>query len=72
MNNAIDTLAQSPALVTLVTTQGSSVANEILAQVRQRAVQSDGRAEALVRRILRRRPRGALPLERQGLMIDEP
>jgi hypothetical protein len=72
MNDAIDTLAQSPALVTLVTTQGSSVANEILGQVRQRAVQSDAKAEALIRRILRRRPRTALPPERQGLMIDEP
>jgi hypothetical protein len=72
MNDAIETIAQSPALVTLVTTQGSSVANEILGQVRQRTAQSDNRIEGLVRRILRRSPRTALPPERQGLTIDEP
>jgi hypothetical protein len=71
MNSAIDTLSQSPALVTLVTTQGTTVASEIRDQVRAGAARSDSRVEALIRRVLRRRPRAALPRERRGLMIDE-
>lgn len=71
MEDAIETLAQSPALVTLVTTQSSSVAGEILGQVRRRAADSDGRIEALARRILRRPERTALPPDRRGLTIDQ-
>lgn len=71
MNEAIDTLAKSPALVDLVTTQSTSVVAEILEEVREHGVSADRLVEGLVRRLLRRPPRSALPLEANVLVIVE-
>jgi hypothetical protein len=71
MADAIETLSKSPALVDLVTTQGSSVASEILEEVRERGVSGDQLIEGLARRILGRTPRSKLPPEASGLLLAD-
>jgi hypothetical protein len=69
-SQALETISRSPALAELVSTQSSSVAADILEEVRERGVSADTLAEALVRRLLRRRPRSALPPEARGLLVQ--
>jgi hypothetical protein len=69
-SQALETISRSPALAELVSTQSSSVAAEILEEVRERGVSADTLAEGLVRRLLRRRPRSALPPEARGLLVQ--
>ncbi len=69
MDQAIETLSQNPALAELVRSQSSSLAHDILNDVRGLAIQGDHGLENLVRRALRRPPRASLPRELRGLLI---
>ncbi len=69
MDQAIETLSQNPALAELVRSQSSSLAHDILNDVRGMAIQGDHGLENLVRRALRRPPRASLPRELRGLLI---
>lgn len=70
VEQAIETISRSPALSELVNAQSTSVAAEILEEVRERGVSGDIFVEGLVRRLLRRQPRSALPPEARGLLVE--
>lgn len=57
----IDRLADNPQLQAVITKQSIGVASDMRDEVRERTVTADNLVEGLVRRILRRTPRGELP-----------
>lgn len=73
----IDRLAENPELQSVITQQSMGVASDIRDEVRERTVTGDNMVEALVRRILRRKPRAQLPAPPQdvqrwaGLTLEE-
>ncbi|HBY09464.1 MAG TPA: hypothetical protein DEH22_17405 [Chloroflexi bacterium] len=61
VDESLDYLAHYPALEELVQQQGVSLANQILEQIRGNAVSADYFFEALLRALLKRKPRYLLP-----------
>jgi hypothetical protein len=58
---SVHTVAQNPEVRELVQEHGTSLANEVIEEVRERAVSTDKFLERLVRTLLRRPPREELP-----------
>lgn len=61
LDDFIDLLSQNDELATLVQKKSLGLANEVVDEVRERTFSADTLAESVVRRILRRPPRQALP-----------
>jgi len=61
LDDFIGHLSENEQLTTLVQEQSVGLANEFVEEVRERTVSADTLAESVVRRILRRPPRTALP-----------
>lgn len=61
VDDFINHLAENPEVQALVTKQSLGLASEVRDEVRERTVTADNVVESLVRRILRREPRTALP-----------
>jgi hypothetical protein len=59
----IDEIAQSPTVTNAISGQGMSFADQMAGVVRRRSLNADDRAERLVRRLARRRPRGVAPAD---------
>jgi hypothetical protein len=58
---AVDSLATNPDVQNLIQSQGMGMAEEIIDEVRERAVSADNYLDGLFRKIFRRKPRSSIP-----------
>jgi len=58
---AVDSLATNPEVQNLIQSQGMSMAEEIIEEVRERAVSADNLLDRIVRNIFRRKSRSQIP-----------
>ncbi len=58
---AVDSLATNPEVQNLIQSQGMGMAEEIIDEVRERAISADNFLEGIFRNIFRRKPRSQIP-----------